>query len=466
MPNPLTIGSRSDCDLVLNRASVSGRHCRLTRDPEGLLLEDLGSTNGTFFRGERITGPRRIDPTPGDTLYLGSCPLLCEEALAHLDRPAVEVIIGRGLACGLVIDQPMVSTRHARLFRRDGLLHLEDLGSANGTFVNGQRIRGPVEIAFSDAVSLGSWLLDIPDAVARLDRAVEEAPIAREGPDARPALETDDPAESTPPAASAAVDVGPAPVRRVRPWRLLAVVAATCLVAGAVAWTPGKSVPATLSSTAVLAMAAGLALGLLPRDAATIVPRRGTCSAELSAGTVGVLASICAALSIVVWMVIARAAGLTAPSMTASVLLILTSLAGMASSLAILALVRRPSKAWAVAGAATLLGVMLGGFVPALPSMPGLAARASGLSPARWAFEGLLILECGEQAPDPGAADRVASHSDAMETYFPAASHRMGLAADVLALVLLLGGSAGLAGFLAMDRHATGDTSVPAPEHA
>ncbi|MGO9810519.1 MAG: FHA domain-containing protein, partial [Isosphaeraceae bacterium] len=44
MSSSVTIGSRPDCDLVVNIPSVSGHHCRLTRDETGLVLEDLNST--------------------------------------------------------------------------------------------------------------------------------------------------------------------------------------------------------------------------------------------------------------------------------------------------------------------------------------------------------------------------------------------------------------------------------------
>src|SRR5689334_302642 len=53
---PLTIGRRPDNDLPLQDPEVSGSHARVTPQPDGtLLLEDLGSTNGTRVAGQRIT---------------------------------------------------------------------------------------------------------------------------------------------------------------------------------------------------------------------------------------------------------------------------------------------------------------------------------------------------------------------------------------------------------------------------
>jgi pSer/pThr/pTyr-binding forkhead associated (FHA) protein len=58
------------------------------------------------------------------------------------------VTIGRGEDCDVVIDDPTVSRHHAAISARPGApLVLEDLGSANGTLVNGKPIRGSVGFA-------------------------------------------------------------------------------------------------------------------------------------------------------------------------------------------------------------------------------------------------------------------------------------------------------------------------------
>jgi pSer/pThr/pTyr-binding forkhead associated (FHA) protein len=53
-------------DIVLADAEVSRRHSRLSLSPQGYVLEDLGSTNGTFVNGERLTGPHLL--IPGDQI--------------------------------------------------------------------------------------------------------------------------------------------------------------------------------------------------------------------------------------------------------------------------------------------------------------------------------------------------------------------------------------------------------------
>ena len=54
----LTIGRDSTSDVSINDAEVSRRHARLTFQGGKYVLEDLGSTNGTFVNGQRLAGPR------------------------------------------------------------------------------------------------------------------------------------------------------------------------------------------------------------------------------------------------------------------------------------------------------------------------------------------------------------------------------------------------------------------------
>ena len=63
------IGRDVTNDIVIGDAEVSRQHARLTRTPGGYVLEDLGSTNGTFINGERLVAPRVLNP--GDLMALG-----------------------------------------------------------------------------------------------------------------------------------------------------------------------------------------------------------------------------------------------------------------------------------------------------------------------------------------------------------------------------------------------------------
>jgi hypothetical protein len=71
----------------------------------------------------------------------------------NLDKELIS--IGRDPGNDIVINHPQVSRQHARLVLRGGLMVLEDLGSTNGTFVNGMRLMAPHTLANGDQISLG-----------------------------------------------------------------------------------------------------------------------------------------------------------------------------------------------------------------------------------------------------------------------------------------------------------------------
>jgi predicted component of type VI protein secretion system len=69
-PVPLTIGRAGDNTLVLARDDfASARHARVEAQRDGLWVIDLGSTNGTFVNGDRLTRAQRLEP--GDVIRIG-----------------------------------------------------------------------------------------------------------------------------------------------------------------------------------------------------------------------------------------------------------------------------------------------------------------------------------------------------------------------------------------------------------
>jgi pSer/pThr/pTyr-binding forkhead associated (FHA) protein len=75
-----------------------------------------------------------------------------------------EVSIGRSPDNGIVIDNPAVSSYHARVFNEEGRLMLQDFGSLNGTFVNGQRVK-MVMLKPGDSVGIGKHTIVVTDSV-------------------------------------------------------------------------------------------------------------------------------------------------------------------------------------------------------------------------------------------------------------------------------------------------------------
>lgn len=75
------------------------------------------------------------------------------------------IFIGRSQENDLVLPVPSVSKRHARLLIKEGRYVLMDLGSTNGTFVNGRQINGPVVVRPNDIIGVGDYELSLlPDA--------------------------------------------------------------------------------------------------------------------------------------------------------------------------------------------------------------------------------------------------------------------------------------------------------------
>jgi ABC-type multidrug transport system ATPase subunit len=172
----ITIGREPDNDVVLDYPMVSGHHARIVQDVGGAFLEDLNSTNGTALDGPARKIQKAPLPPTG-TVYFGSLPVpvsrLLGGRLSLGSDPAKTVafqgdtlLLGRDPASDVVLDYPMVSWQHARLSRRAGQIFVEDLGSTNGTFVNGLRISGQVPVAIGATVSLGSYTFRL----AGLDR--------------------------------------------------------------------------------------------------------------------------------------------------------------------------------------------------------------------------------------------------------------------------------------------------------
>ncbi|HKF79247.1 MAG TPA: FHA domain-containing serine/threonine-protein kinase [Thermoleophilaceae bacterium] len=223
-----------DTDLLIGRAApeedgrlgddpeISRRHARVSRGPDGeLTIEDLRSANGTFVNDERIAGPRRLHP--GDVVRMGQTILqvtdVSSSATHQVPQPAGapaaeppeaaqellvtagaapgrrlaltdEFVIGRAVEGeGRLGDDRELSRRHARVSRdASGRLTIEDLGSANGTFVNGERVRERQPLKVGDSIRVGRTTLQLTDvAQAPAPPASVPAPPASVPPSPPPA---------------------------------------------------------------------------------------------------------------------------------------------------------------------------------------------------------------------------------------------------------------------------------------
>jgi ABC-2 type transport system ATP-binding protein len=188
------IGRDPSADVVVADSEVSTRHASVAPDDGGVALEDLGSTNGTFVNGQRVTGPLRLQA--GDRIQLGATVLEVRGAAPALgaDIPLTQrvtrarniptlpllvfvagqragttlpvgeqIVIGRdpGVA-DVVLDQDVdVSRRHAAFSPAGAGLTVQDLGSTNGTFVNGHQLEYAVTLGTDDRVQIGETVIDV-----------------------------------------------------------------------------------------------------------------------------------------------------------------------------------------------------------------------------------------------------------------------------------------------------------------
>lgn len=111
----------------------------------------------------------------GDAVVVGDTPAVPAAVCRLIWRresfevPAGESLIGRDRACAIRIDAESISRHHARLHVTGSEVSIEDLGSKNGTWVEGERIRGPVTLTHGASFRLGT-------EIVRVELIVEERP--------------------------------------------------------------------------------------------------------------------------------------------------------------------------------------------------------------------------------------------------------------------------------------------------
>lgn len=163
----IRIGREPDNDVALDYPMISGYHARILVANGKAFIEDLGSMNGTAV-GRPENKIKRSPLNVDDTVFFGSFRIPASRLLpgrltmgqtpqAELGFEGQEMTLGRDPDCDHPLDYPMVSWRHAKLSRNDGVITVEDLGSTNGVFVNGRRITAPVTVNPGDVISLGSY---------------------------------------------------------------------------------------------------------------------------------------------------------------------------------------------------------------------------------------------------------------------------------------------------------------------
>lgn len=201
----VTIGRKEDNKLVIPAPMVSGYHARIELKGDIAYLTDLGSTNGTFVNGRRLEkdAPHALKETDkvvfaADNnfgLHIGlptsmiggfqSGPESGEsdaggEGLRTQVMRKKTITIGRAEDCDIVLDSLRISRKHAKLEQTPNGVMVTDLGSKNGTFINGKRIETPTLLQPKDRLEIGPYKLSL-DKDMREDMRTTGHAIVAEG---------------------------------------------------------------------------------------------------------------------------------------------------------------------------------------------------------------------------------------------------------------------------------------------
>ena len=461
------IGSAADCDLVVTRPTVSGRHCRLTEIPTASSSRIWGRRTG---RTSMACGSRRRRASRAtDTITLGLTILM---PWPVVDRaPGVTVIgIGRSADNKIVLDDPRVSGHHARLLVVPGSKTLvEDLGSSNGTFVNSadQRVMQAVPITESDTVYFGS--LAVPAA-----RAPDPATQDRDGgPLRRRSRHPSRPSRrrnrvhsrSTPASGSAGTRgfddrtgirssmgdlsagpcAGPGDPGRpdLRP-------ADRCGDRGG-EWGLGRTGHRRddLRPGSGRDRTGRFPGGVGRRRRSADPPGRGTIEARLLASPgvrIVTLVVLCVLQCAVLLTIVHWGSGLRGDWLAMFGVLVMAAGVGLSLGLAGIRPEPKPRRHRRGLAPEPSADDRAGRMGPAAARTEPAVRPAAAAMPSRWAFEGLLLLEADRRLSPEGTEPN--PNRDLSEDVFPAGSERMGVTADAMALGFMLIGLTATAAFI------------------
>jgi FHA domain-containing protein len=124
-------------------------------------MRDLARYGGSAAAAEPVEAPRpgrRERSTPD--LRSGVAPRLqVVAAMGHEPGTTFDVgggaIFGRADTADIRVDDPFASSAHARIFDRGGFMYLEDMGSTNGTYLNGRQVKTAERLKMGDTVRIG-----------------------------------------------------------------------------------------------------------------------------------------------------------------------------------------------------------------------------------------------------------------------------------------------------------------------
>ena len=167
--NSWIVGTGKDAHIKLDNPRVSGNHLQIIYNKQGELhIQDLNSLNGTYLNGIKLEEGQLLRHK--DKLQLAGINdilIIVEKSISHETTANQESLInilktkdhayiGRGSDCDIIINHQTVSKKHALIsLLANNIYQIQDLGSTNGTFVNGIKIRGTTSLNIKDKIFIG-----------------------------------------------------------------------------------------------------------------------------------------------------------------------------------------------------------------------------------------------------------------------------------------------------------------------
>ncbi len=165
----VTVGRSATSNLVLDGADITEHHAEILVNHEKLQLRLVAEASNVAVNNKLVAFSKPVALVPGDLIRFGQTELQVVDPKQE-SRPAPTLtrqaestgwalkanhtalanrifalkaanIVGRSNECDITLAAAHLSRRHAELRVKNGLLYVKDLGSSNGTFINGERIR-------------------------------------------------------------------------------------------------------------------------------------------------------------------------------------------------------------------------------------------------------------------------------------------------------------------------------------
>jgi pSer/pThr/pTyr-binding forkhead associated (FHA) protein len=203
----VTIGRLKENDIPLPLSTVSGYHAQIEKEGDNCYLTDRGSINGTFLNDERLESGEKKLLNDGDTIRIQNFDLYFSTGITMMniqqgatvqiarqmvmevlgswqtetqEKPRIIVMggpdngkqyelnegkvltAGRTQDCDIMVEHPSVSRKHAEISLTWSGAFIKDLNSANGVFVDDQRISGAHKLRDREEVRLGQQTSSSP----------------------------------------------------------------------------------------------------------------------------------------------------------------------------------------------------------------------------------------------------------------------------------------------------------------